>query len=52
MAINGAELQQTLSECMVGEPPIRTLSIDGKTLRGSKSYEHTATHCVSIFCHE
>jgi hypothetical protein len=51
-AINGAELQQILSGCMVGKQPMGTLSIDGKTLQGSKSHEHPATHCVSVFCHE
>ena len=25
-------------------------SLDGKTIRGSKSAEHPATHCVSVFC--
>jgi Transposase DDE domain len=35
---------------MVGQNSAEQLSIDGKTLRGSRSVEGPATHCVSLFC--
>jgi hypothetical protein len=49
-AVDAVALQSILSQAMHKGKTIQQLSIDGKTIRGSKSAEHPATHCVSVFC--
>jgi hypothetical protein len=49
-AVDADALQGILSQAMHKGKVIQHLSIDGKTIRGSKSAEHPATHCVSVFC--
>ena len=49
-AVDASALQRILVKVMVGKDSIDHLSIDGKTLRGSRSVEGPATHCVSVFC--
>ena len=49
-AVDAVALQSILSQAMHKGKTIQQISIDGKTIRGSKSAEHPATHCVSVFC--
>ena len=49
-AVDAVALQSILSQAMHKGKTIQHISIDGKTIRGSKSADHPATHCVSVFC--
>jgi DDE_Tnp_1-associated len=48
--LNIEELQGVFRRVMVDGKEIKHLSIDGKTMRGSRSGDTLATHCVSAFC--